>query len=80
MQPVFASLLQEIPQGSNTGPQRVFALSTSKVLAKVNSLRPNLRLVIALHSPEALIETGQRICPLEKRRDGHRFADEQSVL
>jgi len=47
---------------------------------KVNSLWPNPRFVIALHSPNALLETGLRICPPEKRRDGDPFADEQSVL
>jgi hypothetical protein len=41
----------------------------SKVLAKVNSSWPNRRLVIALHSPNPLLETGLRVCPPEKRRD-----------
>jgi hypothetical protein len=36
--------------------------STSKPLTKVNSLRSNLRPVIALHSPRALRETGLRMC------------------
>lgn len=31
--------------------------SVSKLLTEVNSLWPNFRLVIALHSPNALIET-----------------------
>ena len=41
----------------------------SKVLPKVNSRRTNLRLVIALHSSYARLETGLRECPPEKRQD-----------
>jgi hypothetical protein len=44
--------------------------STCKALTKVNSLRSNLRLVIALHSPCALREPGLRMCVSEKSRDG----------
>jgi len=40
----------------------------------------NPRLAIALHSPKALVETGLRTCPPEKRRDADASADEQSVL
>jgi hypothetical protein len=40
----------------------------------------SLQPMIALRSPYAFRETGLRVCPPEKRRDGHRFADEQSVL
>src|SRR5208282_2991474 len=40
---------------------------------KVNSLWPNPRLLIALHSPSPLGETGLRICPAEKRRDSTSF-------
>jgi len=40
--------------------------SVSQVLAKVNSGRPNSWLVIALHSPITLLETGLRVCPPEK--------------
>jgi hypothetical protein len=36
---------------------------------KVNSLWLNPRLLIALHSPSVLCETGLRVCPPEKRRD-----------
>jgi len=45
---------------------------------KVNLLwvNPDLR----SYSPNALVETGLRMCPPEKRRDGDPFADEQSVL
>ena len=45
--------------------------SVSNVLTKVNSLRPNPRLVIALHSPDALFETGLRMCPPEKSEDSY---------
>ena len=34
---------------------------------KVNSPWPNPRLLIALHSPNALPETGLRTCPAEKK-------------
>jgi hypothetical protein len=47
---------------------------------KVKLLWPNPGLKIALHSPKALIETGLRMCPPEKRRDCDLFADGQSVL
>jgi hypothetical protein len=40
--------------------------SLSKMLTKVNSQWPNPRRVIALHSPDALLETGLRMCPAEK--------------
>ena len=40
--------------------------SVSKALTKVNSLRSNLRIVVALHSPCALRETGLRMCRPEK--------------
>ena len=36
---------------------------------KVNSLWPNPLLVIALHSPNALLKTGLPMCPAEKSRD-----------
>jgi hypothetical protein len=41
---------------------------------------PKSRFLIALHSPNALLETGLRICPPEKRRNEVPFAAEQSVL
>ena len=41
-----------------------------QALTKVNSLRSNLRIVVALHSPCALRETGLRMCRPEKSRDG----------
>ena len=34
---------------------------------KVKSLWPNYRLVIALHSPSGIGETGLRVCPAEKK-------------
>jgi len=36
---------------------------------KVNSQWLNPRLLIALHSPTAILETGLRMCPAEKSRD-----------
>ena len=39
-----------------------------------------LRLLIALHSLDALLETGLRICLPEKRQDSTAFDAEQSVL
>jgi hypothetical protein len=47
--------------------------SVSKALTEVNSLGPNPRLVIALHSPNALLETGLRMCPPEKSRNSDRL-------
>jgi hypothetical protein len=47
--------------------------SVSKVLTRVNSVWPNPRLLIALHSPYALLETGLRMCGPEKSRDGDPF-------
>jgi hypothetical protein len=43
--------------------------SLSKVPIKVNSLCPSPRLLIALHSPYPVLETGLRRCPAEKSRD-----------
>ena len=50
------------------------------MLSKVNWLRPIFRQVIALHSPNARLETGLRICPPERSRNKVPFAAEQSVL
>jgi hypothetical protein len=47
--------------------------SLSRMPTKVNSLRLNPRLLIALHSPSALCETGLRMCPSEKSQDGARL-------
>ena len=52
----------------------------SKVLAKVNSSWPNRRLVIALHSPNPLLETGLRVCPPEKSQENTALAVERSFL
>jgi hypothetical protein len=54
--------------------------SVSKALTKVNSLGPNPQLLIALHSPNALLKTGLHMCLPEKSR--HRTASDakQSVL
>jgi len=52
----------------------------SKVLAKVNSRWPTRRSLIALHSPNARIETGLRLCPPEKSQDRGPFATDQSVF
>jgi len=54
--------------------------SGSKALAKINSLGSNPRLVIALHSPNALLKTGLRMCPPEKSRDSTASNAEQSVF
>jgi len=54
--------------------------SISKALTKVNSLWPNPRLVIALHSPYALLETGLPYAFREKTQDSTVFDAEQSVL
>jgi hypothetical protein len=47
---------------------------------KVNSLWPNPQLLIALHSPNALLETGLRMCPPEKSQESTAIDAEQSVL
>ena len=44
-----------------------------KVPVRVNSLWPNPRLLIALHSPNARLETGLRMCPLEKSQGTDRI-------
>ena len=54
--------------------------SVSKALAKVNSLGSNPQLMIALHSPNALLKTGLRMCPPEKSRDSTASNAEQSVF
>ena len=41
----------------------------SMMPTEVNSLCTNPRLLIAFHSPYALLETGLRMCPPEKSRD-----------
>jgi hypothetical protein len=43
--------------------------AASKVRTKVNPPSPNPRLVVALHSPNALLETGLRRCLPEKSQD-----------
>jgi hypothetical protein len=43
--------------------------SLSRMPTKVNSLWLNPQLLIALHSPYPLLETGLRMCPAEKGRD-----------
>jgi len=45
------------------------ARAISEVLSKVNSLWTSFQLVIALRSPYAILETGLRMRPPEKRRD-----------
>jgi hypothetical protein len=58
-----------------------FWSSTSvKVLAKINSTWPTPRSLIALHSPNARIETGLRMRPPEKRQHSDLFAADESVL
>jgi hypothetical protein len=41
----------------------------TSALPEVNSLWLNFQLLIALHSPYAVLETGLRMCPAEKSRD-----------
>ena len=55
---------------SSTAPA---ANPACKALTTVNSLESNLWLVIAFHSPNALLETGLRMCPPEKGRDSDRL-------
>jgi hypothetical protein len=50
------------------------------VQGKVKSRSPNPQLLIALHSPKGLRETGPRMCLLEKSQDSTAFDAEQSVL
>jgi hypothetical protein len=54
--------------------------AVSKALPEVTSLGPNPQLLIALHSPDALLETGLRMCLPEKSRHGTASDAEQSVL
>jgi hypothetical protein len=61
-------------------PGRLSSTLVSKVLAKVNSSWPNGRLVIALHSPNAFLETGLRVCPPEKSRKNIAIAVQWSFL
>jgi hypothetical protein len=42
-------------------------MAKENVLAEVKSLAPHDQVVIALHSPSGLVETGLRICPSEKK-------------
>ena len=60
--------------------RKLSAKRVSKVSTKVNPLWPNPRLVIALHSPNALLETGLRMCPPEKDLDIDPLDPKQSVL
>lgn len=50
------------------------------VPVKVNSLLPNPQLLIALHSPNGLRETGLCMCLTEKTHASSAFDDERSVL
>ena len=50
------------------------------IIIKVNSPWSNPRLLIALHSPNALLETGLRLWPSEKSRDHEAINPKQSVL
>jgi hypothetical protein len=54
--------------------------SVSKHAAKVNRFAQIPGLEIALHSPAALVETGLRMCLLEKNQDSTAFDAEQCVL
>jgi hypothetical protein len=59
---------------------RATSTSVSKPLTEVNSLGPNPQLLIALHSPYVLLETGLRMFRPEKSRDSDPFSAEQSIL
>jgi hypothetical protein len=63
-----------------TEPCPLLPTLVSRVLAKVNSSWPNRRLVIALHSPNARLETGLRVCPPEKSQENTAVAVERSFL
>jgi hypothetical protein len=54
--------------------------TVSKPLTEVNSLGPNPQLLIALHLPDALMETGLRMCLPEKSRHGTASDAELSIL
>ncbi len=56
------------------------ATLVSKVLAKVNLSWPNRRFVIALHSPNARLETGLRVCNPEKSQENAALAIDRSFL
>jgi len=76
------------PQYSQTQERLPTGLSRIRLLVPLqrsNQRLPYLtdcrsHLAIALHSPEALIETGLHMCPLEKSQEMTAFAAEQSVL
>jgi hypothetical protein len=52
---------------------RLLPNSISKMQPKVNSLWLSPRIVIALHSPNAMFETGLRMCLPEKSQDSNRI-------
>src|SRR5438105_14951872 len=47
-------------------PQRNPSVNTCERADKVKSLSPHHRFVIALHSPDAVVETGLSLCPAQK--------------
>ena len=51
-----------------------------ELLPKVNSRYPKPRIVIAVHSPNALVETGPRVCHPEKSQHVEATRSEESVL
>ena len=71
----------EHPHGlSDTDFDELFTKDKPVIFGFHDSLWPNLRLVIALHSPDAVLETGLRRRLPEKSRHRAAFAAEQSVL
>jgi hypothetical protein len=54
--------------------------SVNKAPAVVNSLRANPSALIALHSPDAVVETGLHDCPPEKSGEYGGSAADYSIL
>jgi hypothetical protein len=61
-----------------TEPGRLLPAVVSKVLAK--STRRGRQPVITLHSPNAFLETGLRVCPPEKSQENTALAVQRSFL
>ena len=69
-------MLSESREYPQTVHKRAYGKRGSTVLSKVNWLMPIFRQAIALHSPNALLEAGLRICPPEKSQNKVPFAAE----
>jgi hypothetical protein len=77
-QQIESSLATRIPAALSVRFHPTPELISTGIAACVILTSPHHRFLIALHSPEALIETGLHRCPAEKSRDSDPFADEQS--